>query len=137
MPDLVHHESQKVGVDKVVNATHVPYTQGSLAYEGNHSWDVINPLENVLDIGEQKYITWQAQSSNDMTDIGESFIQVRGYLDIGATDAEWGPTSNGHPDCGVTPFISAALFEDFTLEINGTTVVQSQGESQPYCVLGN
>jgi hypothetical protein len=66
-----------------------------------------------------------------MTDIGESFITVTGFYQTSADILVANSTVSA------PPFLSAFLLNDFTLTINGTQVVSSQGIAQPYAMIGS
>lgn len=117
----------------VAGATAVPFTNDSLALEGNYLWEIVQPQENALTVTQGQVLTFQIPASTDaMTSIGQTFLQVQGFFDI-ANDCDF------EANVGVTtnPFLAAWLFRDVTLDINNVNVLPSQGLSQPISHLAN
>ena len=133
MPSVRHHESQKGAHPSVLGAGSVPVTQDSLELNGNQLWEQVLALENTLASTQGSVITFQIPASTDaMTSIGETYVEVQGYfLKAAAVDYQ------DSLSVTTSPMLAAMLFRDVTLEINGTTVVPSQGLNQPYCTVAS
>jgi hypothetical protein len=132
MPHAKHQNSEPGFLAPVVGAASVPPTQVDVAYGGNYLYDQYQCNEAVSGVVAGQYISFTCNPTFEaMTDVGESYIYVQGYYQLDA-DVLAGNLSVTTP-----PFLSACLFNDFTLSINGTQIVASQGIAQPYAMVAN
>ena len=136
MPVLKNENSPTVALPEVAHASGYWPTQDSLAQGGNEQWETYAAQEAVVNVSADDILTWQIPPSTSMTDIGESFIKITGHFLVSA-GVNFTDTNTANSTLAPVPFLSAALFNDVTLEVNGVSVVPSQGIAQPYAVVMN
>ena len=147
MPYVRHEDSQLHAKPSVALMGAVPPTQASLAYQGNEKWEIFNSDVAANGTAPGDTMAWTINKSTSCTDIAESYLEISGYFVIdgavginpyalapGAAPQPFAPTCEA-----VSPvqMLSAAIFDDFEVTINGTVVAPSQGVAQPYVMLGN
>lgn len=121
------HPASEPGVlDPVAGAFTIPPTQTDVAYQGNHAYDTFPSQEIASGTNPGDVLSWNVPPVLDaMTDLAESYIVFNGYYTLD-TDLFLN-TSLSTP-----PFLAAFLVNDLSMEMNGTTVVPSQGVGTPY-----
>jgi hypothetical protein len=147
MPYVRHEDSQLHAKPSVALMGAVPPTQASLAYQGNEKWEIFNSDVAANGTAPGDTMSWTINKSTSCTDIAESYLKITGYFVIdgsvainpyavtaGTAPQPFLPTSQ---DVSPVQMLSAAIFDDFEVTINGTVVAPSQGVAQPYVMLGN
>lgn len=110
-------------------------------------WETYNSQEAATGVRQDDTLTFQIPPSSSCTDIAESYIKITGYFDfpgnVSASDNAFDLTTEGdydpnsHATVAPVPFLAAALLNDVTLDINGVSVIPSQGTAQPYAMIAN
>jgi hypothetical protein len=135
MPDIRHEESRRGVMGQVSGATEVPETQASIAVGGERLWEVFAANEVGVDFGGT--VSIDVPASTDMTDLDQSWIEIKGYYHMNEDANKGDVTIEGPSAVGVPPFLAALALNDLTVDFNGTPVLTSQGNSQPWAMIAN
>lgn len=130
-----HHASLKAAHPKVMASGTVPYTQNSVAYNGNQFWDVVPMMTSAPGATEGTQLTWNISPVSDAwTALDETFINFKGYFQLANSVAAGSGTNDSVTTIAM---FQQWLMDNVVIEINGVPVIQSQGRLSPLCSVTN
>lgn len=142
-----HHESIPSAHPSVARAAEVPSTQMSVEYLGTNYFEEFYSNETASNVSPEGFISWDVPGSAEMTALDDCFIEVRGSYVLNATtdagniapfatgaNGQWAPTNQ---TVAPAEMLSCAIFKNVTVDLNGVSIVTSEGSNQPFAQFAN